>query len=201
MIIEALALGLSTGTYCTMYCVPVLLPFLFNAEKIGFARNAGLTGLFLGGRFAMYFSLGIILSSAGVLAGEFFDPVLSRKISWFAYIVCGSSLLLNSTCRHKCRLKKISNDYLSALVCGLSVGLHICPPLWTAMFRTISGGFANRFYMLFFYLGSIPFFLPFLGIPFAAKRIPVLKKIARITQILLGGYFILMEGLIPLLSK
>lgn len=201
MIIEAMALGLSTGTYCTMYCVPVLVPFLFSAEKNGYRRNAGLTGIFLGGRLVMYFILGIILSTAGVLSGEFFDPVLSRQISRYAYIACGLSLLLNSGCRHKCCMKKFSNDYITALFCGLSVGLHICPPLWTAMFRTMSGGLQNRFYLLFFYIGSIPFFIPFLGIPFLTKRMAALRRIASITKILLGFYFVFMEGVIPLLSK
>ena len=33
MILEAVLLGLSTGTYCAMYCGPVLIPFLFGTEK------------------------------------------------------------------------------------------------------------------------------------------------------------------------
>lgn len=198
MIVEALALGLSTGTYCSMYCIPVLVPFLFGTEKIGFKHNACLTGIFLGGRLAMYFVLGIVLSFLGILTSEFFDPVLSRKISCYAYVVCGLSLLANCNCRHHCLIKKFGNDFTTALVCGLSVGLHICPPLWTAMFRTMSGGAASRFYMLFFYIGSLPFFVPFFGIPFVTRKVEALRRVARVAKVLVGIYFVVFVGIVPI---
>ncbi|MCI7577627.1 MAG: sulfite exporter TauE/SafE family protein [Spirochaetia bacterium] len=198
MILEAIALGFSTGTYCTMYCAPVLVPFLFSSKKDGFSRNAALTGLFLGSRLLTYFVLGIILSCLGLLAGEFFDPSFARKLSYYAYILCGISLLFNSRCSHGCRFEKLSNDYAAAVITGLSVGLHICPPLWTAMFRTMNSGKTGFLYMIFFYVGSLPYFLPYLGIPFAAVKVPALKRIARITKILLAFYYIFFVGLIPL---
>ena len=58
MILEAILLGLSTGTYCTMYCAPVLIPFLSGTEKVSYKRNSGLIGAFLGGRLVTYFILG-----------------------------------------------------------------------------------------------------------------------------------------------
>jgi len=212
MILEAILLGLSTGTYCTMYCGPVLIPFLCGSEKISYKRNAGLTGTFLVSRLAMYFILGAIFGAMGFLVSEFFDPVLARKLSVYAYIFCGISLLLNSFgvrfpwCKKedggcKChKLRKVGNDWITAAVTGLAVGLHICPPLWTAIARSVFGGNGIKgfFYLVFFYIGTLPFFLPLLGIPFLTKRISVLKRIAQITQLLIGAYFLIFVGLIPL---
>ena len=96
MILEAILLGLSTGTYCAMYCGPVLIPFLCGSENSGYKRNAGLVGTFLISRLIMYFVLGAIFAAAGLLINEFFDPVFARKLSVYAYILCGLSLLFNS---------------------------------------------------------------------------------------------------------
>lgn len=209
MILEAVLLGLSTGTYCAMYCGPVLIPFLFGTEKISCRRNAGLIGLFLASRLAMYFFLGFVFSMLGILASEFFDPYFARRLSVFAYIFCGIALLLNSFGakfpwkKNGCKcvsLKIAGNDFLTAVFAGLAVGLHICAPLWTAIARSVF--FANRmkgiFYLVFFYIGTLPFFLPLLGIPLVQKMFPVMKRISRIAQFLVGFYFLIFEGLIKL---
>lgn len=212
MILEALALGLSTGTYCTMYCGPVLLPFLCGTEKPGYKRNAGLTGTFLAARLAMYFILGAVFGAMGLLVNTFFDPGFARRLSTYAYLVCGTALLLNSFgvnfpwrcgenggCRYP-KLRHIGNDWVTAALAGLAVGMHLCPPLWTAIARSVFGGSGIKgfFYLVFFYAGTLPFFLPLLGIPFITKRITVLKRIARVAQLLTGAYFVIFTGLIPL---
>lgn len=212
MIIEAILLGLSTGTYCAMYCGPVLIPFLFGTEKVSYGRNAGLIGTFVGFRLVMYFILGAVFGAMGLLVSEFFDPVLARKLSIFAYIFCGLALLVSSLgvrfpwgaekhCGCKVpKLRRFGNDFVTAAVAGLSVGLHICPPLWTAIVRSIFGGngIPGLFYFVFFYIGTLPYFLPLFGIPFITKRAVVIKKIAKITQFLISIYFIIFAGLIPL---
>lgn len=211
MFLEAVLLGLSTGTYCAMYCGPVLIPFLTGTEKSSYRRNAGLTGTFLISRLVMYFILGAVFAGAGMLVNEFFDPVFARKLSVYAYILCGISLLLNSLgvkfpwtanesgCK-AAKLKRIGNDWITAAITGLAVGLHICPPLWTAIVRSIFGGngISGLFYFIFFYIGTLPYFIPLLGIPFITKRFYIIKKIARITQFLTSIYFIVFIGIIPL---
>lgn len=210
MIVEALMLGFSSGTYCTMYCGPVLIPFLCGTEKSSLKRNATLTGIFLISRLAMYFILGCIFGAAGLLVSTFFDPVLVRHLSMYAYIFCGLALLLNSLgtrfpwakdgsgCKCK-KLRHIGNDWLTAIFTGLAVGLHLCPPLWTAITRSFFGnGSTSIFYLIFFYIGTLPFFIPLLGIPFLSRLTPMIKRIARIAQFLIGLYFIVFAGLIPL---
>lgn len=212
MIIEAILLGLSTGTYCTMNCAPVLIPFLCGNEDLRYKKNAGLVGVFLGARLVMYFILGAVFAALGFLVNEYMNPVLTRKLSVYAYIFSGLALLFNSLgvkfpwgcgenggCKVS-KLRKIGNDWITMILAGLAVGLHICPPLWTAIIRSIFGGNGIRglFYFIFFYVGTLPFFIPLLGIPFVTKRIAVLRRIARVTQFLVALYFIIMLGLIPL---
>lgn len=211
MILEAISLGLSTGTYCTMNCAPVLIPFLSGSEKVSYKRNSGLIGAFLGGRLVMYFILGALFAGLGFLVNEYMDPVLSRRLSVYAYFFCGVALLINSLggrfpwgcdCEVK-RVRHLGNDWVTAIISGLAVGLHVCPPLWTAMLRSVFGGCgpAGFFYFIFFYLGTLPFFLPLFGIPFIAKRALVIKRIARVTQLCIGLYFMIFLGLIPMIFE
>lgn len=212
MILEAILLGLSTGTYCTMYCGPVLIPFLCGSEDLRYKRNAGLVGIFLGARLVMYFILGAVFASLGLLVNEFADPLIVRKLAVYAYIFSGLSLLFNSLgvkfpwgcgenggCKAP-KLKRIGNDWVTAVFAGLAVGLHVCPPLWTAIVRSIFGGngISGLFYFVFFYIGTLPFFIPLLGIPFVTKHLPALRRIARVTQVLVSLYFLIFLGLIPL---
>lgn len=213
MNIEAILLGLSTGTYCAMYCGPVLIPFLCGSDKASYKRNAGLVSTFAGARLVMYFILGAVFGGMGLLVQDFFDPALARKLSIYAYIFCGLALLMNSLgvrfpwgCEktNGCKVPKlhrIGNDYVTAAFAGLSVGLHICPPLWTAIIRSIFGGngIPGLFYFIFFYIGTLPYFLPLLGIPFITKRAGVIKQLGKITQLLTSIYFIVFAGLIPLI--
>ena len=212
MIFEALLLGLSTGTYCTMYCGPVLIPFLCGNEDLRYKRNAGLVGSFLGARLVMYFILGAIFAGIGLLVNEYMNPVIARQLSVYAYIFSGLALMFNSLgikfpwgcgeaggCKSP-KLKRVGNDWVTAILAGLAVGLHVCPPLWTAIIRSIFGGngIPGLFYFVFFYIGTLPFFIPLLGIPFVTKRLPVLRRVARVTQFLVALYFIIILGLIPL---
>ena len=211
MILEAISLGLSTGTYCTMNCAPVLIPFLSGSEKVSYKRNSGLIGAFLGGRLVMYFILGAVFAGMGFLVNEFMDPVLARRLSLFAYFFCGVALLINSLgvkfpwgCDCKARkFRRLGNDWMTAIVSGLAVGLHVCPPLWTAMLRSVFGGcgLTGFFYFIFFYIGTLPFFIPLFGIPFIAKRAASIKRIARVTQFCVSIYFLIFLGLIPMIFE
>ncbi|MBN1499678.1 MAG: sulfite exporter TauE/SafE family protein [Spirochaetes bacterium] len=210
-IIEPLVLGFSTGTWCVMYCAPVLLPFLTAREGLNQKRNIQLIGLFLGGRLFAYVLLGLCLGAAGLLVMEFFDPVLARRISYVAYIFCGIVLLLSGFRRHICNsgkkcfsvVKAASGDPMTALFSGICVGFHICPPFWTAAVRSAAIGnpLAGSIYFLLFYAGTLPFFLPLLGIPFFNNRFPGFRKIAHMTQVLIGAYFLIFAGLIPFIFR
>ena len=149
--------------------------------------------------------------STSLLVNEFVDPVLARRLSVFAYFFCGAALLINSLgvkfpwgCDCKVRkIRRLGNDWVTAIVSGLAVGLHVCPPLWTAMLRSVFGGhgLTGFFYFIFFYIGTLPFFIPLFGIPFIAKRASSIKRIARVTQFCVSLYFMIFLGLIPMIFE
>jgi sulfite exporter TauE/SafE len=225
-IAEPLALGFSTGTWCVMYCAPVLLPFLCGRENVTHKKNLGLVGLFLGGRLATYAAVGLVLGAAGLLVSEFFDPAFARRLSSVAYVFCGAVMLLSGfaprllrrlTCGEKTvgsqdsgglrpclkvrAFSFVTGDRMTALLAGLCVGLHICPPFWTAAARSASSGspLSGALYFALFYAGTLPFFLPLLGIPFFSPKVPSFRRVARMTQVLVGGYFFLIAGLVAFL--
>lgn len=208
-VLEPLLLGISTGTWCVMYCAPLTLPFLFGRENPTYRKNAGLVGLFLGGRLASYAIVGIALGALGALAATAFDPVLARKLSYGAFIVTGAALLLESVvpgkarpCKARCaRMVRnfVASDGCVAALTGLGAGLHICPPFWAAAARAVSSANAvsGSAYFLLFYVGTLPFFLPLLGIPFLSAKAPFVRRVARIAQLMLGIYFVIFAGLYP----
>ncbi|HOT62691.1 MAG TPA: sulfite exporter TauE/SafE family protein, partial [Treponemataceae bacterium] len=220
-----LLLGISTGTWCVMYCAPLTLPFLFGRENPTYRKNAGLVSLFLGGRLASYAIVGIALGALGVLATTAFDPILARKLSYGAFIITGAVLLLESVVPgmgHKCAAlhdgtangdsttpavaprvgmigRFIASDASVAALAGLGAGLHICPPFWAAAARAVSSAnvASGAAYFLLFYAGTLPFFLPLLGIPFFSAKAPFVRRIARLAQLMLGIYFVVFAGLFP----
>ncbi|HPO01931.1 MAG TPA: sulfite exporter TauE/SafE family protein [Treponemataceae bacterium] len=236
---EPLALGLSTGTWCAMYCVPVLLPFLLGRDESGYKKNSLLIAFFLLGRLAAYGAIGFALSRLGLLAMEYFDPVLARRLSSGAYLVCGivlasgiyagrcasckTALSPDSAVQTGSRRPGFPAEFESNLnprrnalaaaalligggdrrvsfLSGMSVGFHICPAFWTAAFRSADSPSAagGVLYFSLFYIGTLPFFLPLAGVPFASARRESLRRIARTTQLLIGAYFIIFAGFIPL---
>ena len=54
-------------------------------------------------------------------------------------------------------------------------------------------------YFLLFYAGTLPFFVPLLGLPFLSRRNAPPVRIARLTQLFVGAYFVVFAGLIPIL--
>jgi hypothetical protein len=95
----------------------------------------------------------------------------------------------------------VSGDRMTALLAGLCVGLHICPPFWAAAVRSAASGnpLSGALYFALFYAGTLPFFLPLLGIPFFSPKVPSFRRVARMTQVLVGGYFFLIAGLVAFL--
>lgn len=209
--IQSLILGFSTGTYCAMYCAPVLLPFICGCENIKIKKTAKVTSLFLSGRLFTYIVMGIAFASGGMIVSSFFDPVFARRLSVIAYIVCGFILLANAlpkngtqnecNCTSKINATRFfANDYVTAVLAGLSVGLHICPAYWATLFLCANSASILSAIVFFvcFYAGTLPFFIPVLGLPFLIKKLPALKRISQITQLLIAVYFIIFAGIIPL---
>ncbi len=208
---ESLLLGLSTGVFCAMYCVPPLVPLLCGRDEVSVRATGKRTLWFLAGRFTTYAIMGALFARAGLITSSFFDPVLARRLSVFGYLACGLALLVDYRLfiqnRRKFRCGRCAGtvppsagDSVSPFAAGLTVGLHICPAFWSMLFLCARSGsvISSTAFFAAFLVGTLPFFLPMLGLPFIVKRVALMRRVAQFAQLLIAGYFIVFAGLIPL---
>jgi hypothetical protein len=205
---EAVVLGLSTGTYCALYCAPVILPFLFSEEAAGGGKNALYIVLFMLGRLLGYLVIGFVLGISGSLAIQAIPPATQKKLISAVYFFTGLFMLLGwllYSFPHSRVCRAIRTKYgpkPSAFVYGVLTGINFCPPFFAAASRVFGRGdaFSGSLYFLFFYLGTSVFLLPLFGIPLFKKRLDVVRTVARITLALLGAYFAVFLGVFGWLS-
>jgi sulfite exporter TauE/SafE len=200
---EALVLGLSTGTYCALYCAPVLLPFLFSDAGEGGQKNSVSIALFMLGRLFGYLAIGCALGLGGALTAQAIPAGVQRKLIAAVYFFTGLLMILGWFLHYfpearPCRaIRRPFGQKPSAFAFGLLTGLNFCPPFFAAASRVFGKGDAlsGTLYFLFFYLGTSVFFLPLFGIPLIKKRLEAIRTVARITLLLIGSYFALFLGL------
>jgi sulfite exporter TauE/SafE len=203
---EAFLLGLSSGTYCIMFCAPVAVPFFFSEDMDG-KKNLINALLFLAGRLAGYILFGALLGFIGAYAAGYLDPVLQRGFAALGNTIIGLIMLAAGIFYNFPNLKlckvigKIYKPERSALLYGLLTGLSLCPPFFAAASRTFGAGgsLEGALYFFFFFLGTTIFFLPLTGVHFISKRVDNLKMIARLVLILMGGYFVFFQGFLTLI--
>jgi hypothetical protein len=213
MPLEALLLGLSTGSYCVMNCAPLTLPFLF-AEGSAPKRNAGLVGLFMTGRLAGYVIVGLLLGLSGFVLLKYVNPWVEYWLSTVGYGLAGFILLIQGlgyTGKFKglCAVFHAKAIRRNALLLGLVSGLSLCPPFVTAAARVltqaseggIQGMVLGGVYFSCFFIGTTVFFLPLLGVPLLKKWKVQLSGVARICMILMGAYFFLFQFVLELVKQ
>ena len=204
---EAVLLGLSTGTFCAVYCAPVAIPFLFSEKLKNGKQNAMLVILFMLGRLIGYIAVGITLGIIGSYAVSYIDPEVKRKFAAFAYTFIGlmlalTGLMYNFPGWKICRaVKKVYKPERGAFLYGLLTGVNFCPPFFAAASRVFGaeGAFGGALYFLLFYLGTSVYFLPLFGIHFLKKHMETIRMVSRITMILLGLYFFLFLGFLTVI--
>lgn len=207
MFSEAVLLGLSTGTYCAMYCAPVAIPFLFS-EDMNRRQNIIYVSLFMFGRLLGYIIVGAVLGAIGAYAVSYLDPELQRKSTAIAYTFIGLIMLLaglkyNFPGWKLCKVfKKIYKPEGGALVYGLLTGINLCPPFFAAASRVFGrgGNAANgALFFLLFFAGTSLYFLPLFGIHLIGKHLKTIRMISRLLMIVLGVYFFLFLGFLTIL--
>jgi hypothetical protein len=206
---EALLLGLSTGTSCLVFCGPVILPYLLG-EGISVRRSLLDILIFLGARFIIYILLGIL---AALVGQTFFRTEIFRDIiTGSAYIVLSVTLIVYAFLRIKplCLLKNIREipanqpdrrTLAVPLIGGLVTGLSLCPALLLAFTGAAAEGsiwHSILFFMLFF-AGTTVYFLPLILLGFIHGRniIHIVGKFAAG----IAGIFFFAKGLIMLLNS
>lgn len=205
MVSEAFGLGLSTGAYCAAACFPVAVPFLLSEKMAGASANARLLGLFLLGRLAAYMLVGFLLGSLGQLAGQT-APAWMARLAPAVYIVLGLVMVASglrvyfphwSICAWANRFYRPEGG---AFWYGALTGVNPCPPFLAAAARVfgLTGGWGGAAYFALFFLGTTVVFMPLLGAAWLQRREPLLQAAARVALVLVGGYFAVVLGIVPL---
>jgi sulfite exporter TauE/SafE len=206
---EALLLGLSTGTSCLIFCGPVIVPYLLG-EGISLKRSLIDIMIFLGSRFVVYILLGLL---AALVGQAFLRTEIYREIiTGTAYIVLSVTLVIYAFLRIKplCLLKDLQEipankedrrTLAVPLIGGLVTGLSLCPALLLAFTGAASEGSILKsivFFILFF-IGTTVYFLPliFLGLIHGKNVIHIIGKFAAG----IAGVFFFAKGIIMLINS
>lgn len=206
MFIDALLLGLSSGSYCVMFCAPVLVPW-FLSKKIDSAGQNGLQlAGFLAGRLGGYMLLGIIAGSLGAYAAGYLPLGVERTLSGISLGMSGLVLIVSGllAIRKNCpRTTALTQSTFAAALLGFFSGMRFCPPLFAAASRVFSGNggaLGGALYFLIFFAASSLYFTPFL-LTFRLKKAPdYFRYGARVLSVMIGVYFCIFLALPALLQ-
>ena len=210
MIVEGLILGLSSGASCFASCAPFLIPALAVEGGSGRARRLALLGIFLAGRFLAYAAVGLAIGSLGAIASGYLAPATDRILLRSGWALGGLALLAGglsglegpAICsrlgtRRGSHLATRFRPRLSVFILGLAAGLNLCPPFIAAAGRVVQlGPLGGLGYFVLFFLGTSVWALLLGALPTLKRRAGELRKIARITMVLLGVYFLVALGVL-----
>jgi sulfite exporter TauE/SafE len=203
--IEAVLLAISTGPYCLVSCAPVTLPFLF-AEEMNGRQNAQYVGLFLAGRMAGYLLFAVFLWIIGRVLFSFFSTPAGQIAHIAVYLILGLVMIVSGIAYTFPGLKMCAIAGLNrrarekATLFGFLTGLNLCPPFLAAAARVLEKAnlaWGIGFFLVFFAATSV-FFLPFFGVFWMQKHMDQIRVISRIALILVGAFYFLAYGLVPL---
>ncbi len=191
IVIEGFVLGLSTGGYCFMTCVPFFMPYILAA------RRASAFLSFIAGRFLAYVAFAIIAGFIGVyLTGVY------KNISAVLLIITSLILMFfsifnlfpkNPFCRRWIESGRL-NSY--PFIAGVLLGLNLCPPFLTGMARVIQMGsvWKSVFFFISFFMATTLFLVPMV-IPVPFLKGGFFKRLGSYLGILAGIWF-LIQGII-----
>lgn len=192
---EGWALGLSTGAYCAVSCLPVLAPYIMGAGERSLPRGLLLLSLFLGGRLAAYLAFAV----AAVLLGRLAAPALPPWAGGAAMAAAGALLLVSL-------FVKLSGGCPAALPAagkampfslGFLTGFNFCPPVLAGLVRlaSVADLFQGLLYFVSFFAATALFLLPALApVPFLTDRVRLIGRMA----LALSGAWLLASGLAAL---
>jgi len=197
---EAFVLGLATGPVCLASCGPVVLPWMLTQPQ-GFQRQGKRMAIFLAGRLAGYLSFAIVAWSIGTAI-----PASWAARPWVygaVELALAAALLVYAAGwpHPRCRLVEPVENLVQigpkprrppsgALVLGFLTGINLCPPFLVAAVRAAqlsNLGFALLFFTSFFAATAL-WFTPLLTLSWV-RRTPAVLTVARITSLLLAGWY------------
>jgi sulfite exporter TauE/SafE len=190
-LIAPLLLGLSTGIYCFVYCVPFVAPVMVSEERSG-RGNLGVIAKFVLGRLAGYLAFGAL---AGYLGSRLSD-IDFEPVTWIALAVLSIVLILHALGLWQakrfsvCAMIKRFNPEIP-FVMGILMGVNACPPFLLSLtyVLTLQSALKGIAYFFMFFIGTTVYFIPlfFLGY---LNRIREFQTVGRISAVIVGFIFL-----------
>ncbi len=204
---EAFMLAVSAGPVCFLSCALVAFP-LFLSMDINAKGNIKYGILFLAGRLAGYLVFACVLWIAGMGILPFLESSAGRIIHCLIYFFLGILMILSGVIYNfpklkLCRIMPVNEKTREkAALFGLITGLNLCPPFLAASVRVLDhpGLLWGLMFFFVFFLATSLFFLPFFGVFWIQKKIESIKAVSRMALLLIGAYFLIFRGLLPLLG-
>lgn len=195
---EGFVLGISTGTACLGTCGPVLIPFLMGEARTTL-QNVWTTAVFLLGRLMAYLMVGMLSGIAGMtLMHQFLHkPVFIGSL----FVLLGLNMLFYGFFRYKelClghsprrvhHCIQTKGIRFLPFISGMLTGLNICPPFLLAVAAATETGrwTGGIVFFLFFFMGTLLFFvpLPFLGF---FRKNQIVRLIGKFASLVAGFYY------------
>lgn len=186
-----LLLGLSTGVYCFVYCVPFVAPVMV-AEKRSGRENFNVIAKFVLGRLTGYLAFGALVGYLGArLTGLNLEPV-----TWIALAILSIILILHALGLWQarrlavCAMIKRFNPEIPFLM-GMLMGVNACPPFLLSLtyVLTLQSALKGIAYFFMFFIGTTVYFIPlfFLGY---LNKIKEFQTVGRISAVIVGFIFL-----------
>lgn len=192
-------LGLTNGTTCMAYCMPVLIPYMLGEAK-NTKNNFKSLAKFLLGRFIGYIIFALLAWILNKII--FHNSLWNEVIIGLAYIILSTLMLIYGISNpHKLctanSLKGIINKFTFVkspylpIVLGLVTGLNFCPPFLLAFTEAtiINNLLQSIFFFSMFFLATSLYFIPapFLGFFNGYKE---LKIIGKMVAVIISLYYL-----------
>lgn len=181
--------GLSVGVYCLGLCLPVFIPILLSQERTA-KKSFILVIEFSLGRLVGYLIFGLVFGWLGTqLKSNFVHLIASLANIWLGILMILYSL--GAIDKKFCSLLPFTKIKWPFLL-GFFTGVNICPPFLASLTYVfnLKDTLASWWYFLMFFLGTSTYIIPsaIFGVFTKFNR---LLKLARISGVLVGAYFVL----------
>lgn len=190
VILQPLLAGLSTGLFCSTYCLPFIAPYLV-AERRSALATARILLEFILGRLGGYVLFGAVV---GYL-GQRVDNRVFNLVSIVSLVLLSVLLLLYAADLVKPQRSLCLNrrwiGRKTPLLMGFLMGVNICPPflLSVAYVFTLHSMFKGVAYFLVFFAATTLYFLPMFFLGFLG-RMNEFRAVARVSALLVGVLFL-----------
>lgn len=191
---EGFLLGIATGHLCLVTCGPVYAPFLMQSNFSNLKYLITLLKLSIG-RFITYVSIGALAGLLGHHVSEFQREyfTLSSYVLFSVFLII--SAFRSSKCEKGCNASRWSRFSEMPIILGMVTGINVCPSFLIAFTRSfeLSGPLAGAFFFMTFFVGTNIFLLPLSFVGMLGKQF-LFRKIARISAVVIAGWFIVSSG-------